>query len=70
MGRASVAAVFEARGRLRGKAATQLDALRELNELRGDLESRFGTYPGDPVKDARVERERQMEAVLLPATKA
>ncbi len=48
----------------------KLDALRELNELRGELESRFGTYPGDPVRDARVDRERQMEAVLLPAAKA
>lgn len=39
--------------------------LQEVGARRRDLESRHGRYPGNPVADARADRERQMEAVLV-----
>ena len=42
--------------------------LHEVGARRRDLESRHGRYPGNPVADARADRERQMEAVLVRGT--
>ncbi len=53
---------------LRLRREERLRALQELNGARRQLEARVGTYPKDPVAEARAERERQMESVLSPAS--
>ncbi len=40
--------------------------LAELDRIREELETRYGIYPGDPVREVREDRERQMEAVWRP----
>lgn len=44
-------------------------ALHGLSALRRSIEARSGIYPGDPVGEARMERERQRAAVFSPAEK-
>ncbi len=53
---------------LRRRRQARLRALEELNGVRRQLEVRLGIYPGNPVAEARAERERQMETVLSPAS--
>ncbi len=53
---------------LRRRREERLHALQELNGARRQLEARVGTYPKDPVAEARAEREEQMETVLSPAS--
>jgi len=42
----------------------KLEVLREISSRRRALEARYGRYRGDPVADARADRERQIEEVL------
>ena len=44
-------------------------ALDELNALRRSIETRSGIYLGNPIEEARTERERQRESVLSPVGK-
>jgi hypothetical protein len=44
-------------------------ALQELATLRRSIERRQGTFSGDPIAEARAEREKQMNAVLFPVKK-
>lgn len=43
----------------------ELNALDQLVALREKIEARYGIYPGDLVSEARVEREQEIEEVLL-----
>ena len=49
---------------IRNRKQRKIQALEELNALRHRLEASDGTYPGNPVAEARAERERQLAAVL------
>lgn len=40
-----------------------LAALAELRRMRHELQEKHGVYQGDPVAEAREEREKQMERV-------
>jgi hypothetical protein len=40
-----------------------LEALEQLSELREKIRQRYGIYQGDPVAEARAEREAQLERV-------
>jgi hypothetical protein len=50
--------------RIKPRARTKQEALQELTLLRRSIEARQGVHPGDPVAEARAERERQMDAAL------
>ncbi len=41
-----------------------LEALEELTRMRKQIEARHGILPGNPVAEARAERERDIERVL------
>jgi hypothetical protein len=51
--------------RLKRSTQKKRRALQELIALRQSIEARQGVYPGDPVAEARAERERQIDATLL-----
>jgi len=40
-----------------------LEALEELSKLRENIRQRYGIYQGNPVAEARAEREAQLERV-------
>lgn len=50
---------------VRNRKQRRSRALAELNALRGRVEARSGVYSGNPVAEARAERERQVDAVLF-----
>jgi len=43
-----------------------LRTLAELDRIRAETEARYGVYPGDPVREVREARERQMEEAWRP----
>jgi len=45
-----------------------LRILAELDRIRAETEARYGVYPGDPVREVREARERQMEAAWRPSS--
>jgi len=47
-----------------GKAEKRrrFQAVRRLNQLREKTQRKHGLYPGNPLAEARAERERQLEA--------
>jgi len=52
--------------RLKVRTQKRAKALQELTKLRQSIEARHGTYPGNPIADARADREQQVDAVLFP----
>ncbi len=45
-----------------------LRILAELDRLRAETEARYGVYPGDPVREVREARQRQMEEAWRPSS--
>ncbi|MFN3763854.1 MAG: hypothetical protein ACK4WK_11735 [Anaerolineae bacterium] len=45
-----------------------LQVLAELDRIREEMEARYGVYPGDPVREAREMRERQLEEAWGPSS--
>jgi hypothetical protein len=53
--------------RIERRTYKKRNALQELTILRRSIEARQGIHPGDPVAEARAERERQIDAAFSPA---
>jgi len=54
-----------------GRQPPHTEALRilaELDRLRAETEARYGVYPGDPVREVREARQRQMEEAWRPSS--
>lgn len=56
--------------RVRQDKERKLRIVAELDGMREEIEAGHGIYPGDPVREARRERERQMDRVLFGGTRA
>lgn len=55
-------------GRRPAPDVAALQILAELDRIREEMEARYGVYPGDPVREVREMRERQMEEVWRPSS--
>ncbi len=55
--------------RVRQDKKRKLRIVAELDAMREEMEARHGVYPGDPVREARRERERQMDRILFGGTR-
>jgi len=55
-------------GRRRTPNTEALQILAELDRIRAETEARYGVYPGDPIREVREARERQMEAAWRPSS--
>ncbi|HXF70524.1 MAG TPA: hypothetical protein VNK89_12045 [Thermoflexus sp.] len=59
------------KGKMERRPAPDVAALRilaELDRIRQEMEARYGVYTGDPVREVREMRERQMEAPWKPSS--
>jgi hypothetical protein len=45
-----------------------LRILAELDRIRAETEACYGVYPGDPVREVREARQRQMEEAWRPSS--